>query len=92
MSPDPKACGLLAAGRDPYQIDYILTYMMGFDPERIALLREARTAPDVGFDPWSLETACFRKGTMLDPKAINLAFEPHPAWRGVIERSPDSQP
>ena len=86
MCPDPKPCGLLAAGKDPYQVDYISSYLMGFDPEKLALLRESRSSPEAGFDPNSLRIACSRRGAPVDYKSVNLRFRAHPAWKGTIER------
>ena len=44
MDPDPVAAGVLLGGFNPVAVDETAVRLMGFDPARIPLLREARAA------------------------------------------------
>ncbi len=87
MNPDPKYCGVLVAGRDPYQTDYICAQLMGFDPEKIKVLSESRKDSRVGFPPKDLQVFCRENGQVVPFELINFHFRPHPAWEGAVERT-----
>jgi hypothetical protein len=87
MNPDPKCCGVLVAGRDPYQTDYICAQLMGFDPEKIKLLSESRKDPMVGFPRNDIQVFCRENGQVVSFESKNLHFKPHHAWKDAIERT-----
>jgi uncharacterized protein (DUF362 family) len=99
MAPTPRALGLLAAGEDPGAVDVVLAWIMGFDWKLIPVLRQA--VADLagglritGFDGdaeklpvlW-LEGGRAREINFSEID-LNLRFDPHPGWRGRIEREP----
>jgi uncharacterized protein (DUF362 family) len=94
LSPQPKRAGILAVSDDPVALDVALARVMGFDPTRIPMLREAAkassrpiTAMVPGVDP---EVRMFPHGA--DWKDLHLGFVPAPGWRGRIERAAPAQP
>jgi uncharacterized protein (DUF362 family) len=97
MAPSPRPIGLLAAGEDPGAADVVLCWLMGFDWRRIPLLVHAleELAGGVritGFrgDPAALPVlwidADGARELRFADVALDLRFEPHPGWKGRIER------
>ncbi len=86
MEPDPKNCGILIAGHDPYKTDYIGAYIMGFDPAKIKLMSESVKDSTVGFLPNDLKVVCRDNETMIPYSGLNYHFKPHDAWKQRIER------
>ena len=87
MEPDPKKCGILVAGNNPYKTDFICTYIMGFDTQKLKLISESVKDTAVGFMPNKLKVSC-RKDRMIIPyHELNLNFKPHYSWEKKIERS-----
>lgn len=93
MNPDPVAAGLLLFGTDAASVDAAAAALMGFDCERIPLVREAfRTrgfAVSVGTD-WRQvrlrsQVAAW-DGRRLAELEETFHFAPHFGWRGRIER------
>jgi len=92
-SPDPIPSGVVVAGRNPVAVDAVAATLMGFDPERIPVIRHAWRieslplilVPSAGVicrsnrDEWSRSLADLQQ-------APHLGFEPHFGWRGAIER------
>ncbi len=92
MHPRSKAAGLLVAGWNPVAIDVVSAHLMGFDPGKIPLLREAWKAPD----DLPLITGTARDISVITddprwtrlfdlPRAETLAFVPPRGWAGKIE-------
>jgi uncharacterized protein (DUF362 family) len=97
MAPGARAIGLLAAGEDPGAADVVLTWLLGFDWRRIPLLTHAleelagavRISGFTG-DPAALpvlwiDSQGARELRFADID-LDLRFEPHPGWKGRIER------
>ena len=87
LSPRPKGAGLLALSEDAVALDRVVAHVMGFDPERIPMLREAVATP------WPITAlAPGREPLVRAPSELgdwrewNLGFEPAPGWKGHIER------
>ena len=90
LSPSPVPAGLLLGGTDPVGVDLVASRLMGFDPQKIPMLRNASMSrcfqiTSVG-EGGSLEVcgdpACreaFSAGLPL------VRFEPHPGWKHHIE-------
>lgn len=87
MEPDPKDCGILVAGNNPYKTDFICTHIMGFDTEKVKLISESAKDADVGFMLNELKVSCRKNGMMIPYNEINYNFNPHYAWVKKIERS-----
>jgi uncharacterized protein (DUF362 family) len=88
LSPEPKHAGILAASDDPVALDRVLAYVMGFDPERIPMLREASRASSrqiTSLIPGVEPDVRISRGAR-DWKSIHLGFRAAPGWRGRIER------
>ncbi len=91
-APDRREAGLLVAGLSPIAVDCTATCLMGFDPQRLAVLREA-------FAPSDLPLACFgydeirvrcsdRDDEISLPElaeAYGAHFQPHFGWQGRVE-------
>lgn len=91
-APDRVQAGLLVAGFNPVAVDCVTARLMGFDPMRIPMLREAfapSELPLAAFRYQDLEIASNRtewRGTLADVRAESTYhFKPHFGWRGAIE-------
>jgi hypothetical protein len=97
MAPAPRAEGLLVAGEDGVAADVAIAHLMGFDWRRIPVLVHALGALAggvriTGFDGGALpllwiDEQGVREIALADVDR-HLAFEPHPGWKGHIERVP----
>jgi uncharacterized protein (DUF362 family) len=97
MAPAPRPEGLLVAGEDGVAADVAIAHLMGFDWRRIPVLVRAlgTLAGGVRITSWDggplpllwIDEQGMRE-TVLDDVDRNLAFEPHPGWKGHIERAP----
>ena len=85
LNPDPKPCGVVITGDDPYQTDYVCAHLMGFDPKKIKLLDRASTDDIVGFDPNTLHISCVNNGDTIPFESVNFRFRPSPGWFKNIE-------
>ncbi len=93
LEPTPRPCGLIAAGENPALVDAVCARIMGFDPEKIPLIREALNAPFLfGTSPGSAERGL--KVRSNDPRweriselsrSETLCFTPTQGWQGHIE-------
>ncbi|WP_239382259.1 MULTISPECIES: DUF362 domain-containing protein [unclassified Frankia] len=95
MNPDALPSRLLACGTIPAAVDAVVTYLFGFDPDRVPVVRQAfmcRSLPLASgnwreiqvvsdHDPWNV-----RLGAL--PVEVTLHAEPHFAWKGHIEHEP----
>jgi hypothetical protein len=90
LSPSPVAAGLLLGGTDPVGVDQVASRLMGFDPQKIPMLKNASSSKsfritsvgeegplEVSGDPTCREA--FSSGRPL------VRFEPHPGWKHHIE-------
>lgn len=90
MSPDPKPAGVIIAGTHPLATDCAAARCMGFDYEKIPMLRNAFTIKHGNFVPFSMKDLTYR----TDPESIPAPlkklkpitrFKPHFGWRDHIE-------
>lgn len=94
MTPDPVQAGLVLFGTHPASVDAAAAVLMGFDPARIPLVREAFGARPMALAEWDwreVELASNIRGwqgalPQIDPDGT-LGFTPHPGWSGHIERT-----
>jgi hypothetical protein len=90
--PEPVAAGLIVAGLNPVAVDSVSAWMMGFDPLKLAVIRNAfdrRVLPLAGFayeDIRAISNNPDLCGELrrLDPARV-LKFKPHFGWSGHVE-------
>jgi uncharacterized protein (DUF362 family) len=93
MNPDPLRAGLVIAGTSAAHVDAACAYLMGFDPDKIPIVRQAFRC-----DGFPLADADWRATEVVsNDRAWNgrlpdvadeatFRFRPHPGWAGHIER------
>lgn len=93
MNPDPVPAGLVLFGVNPASVDAACAYLMGFDPERIPIVRQAFRCLEFPLTEWGWREVELRANTPewngLLPNidsATTFHFKPHFAWKGHIER------
>lgn len=91
MAPDPKPCGVILAGTHPVAVDCVAATLMGFDWQKIPLLRQSFRVRELSFTPFGPEAievisdqAAWRG--KLDHLHSPFEFSPHFGWVGAIER------
>ncbi len=94
MNPDPVRAGVLVFGVNPATVDATCAYLMGFDPERIPIVRQAfeTRAYALTEHRWrdiQLVSNAPSWNMKLDEIAdeSTLRFTPHFGWKGAIERN-----
>lgn len=91
LFPSPKPAGCLMAGFNPLAGDTVAAAVMGFDWEKIPLLREGwarHTRPLCpGVTPREIQVALEDGVVALEDLEIDLGFVPAPGWRGHIENT-----
>lgn len=92
MAPERRAAGILIAGLDAVAVDCAAAWIMGFDYERIPLLREAFATTGLPITDLRYDAIALRSneplwnGRLVDlPSDVTLRFKPHFGWRGRIE-------
>jgi uncharacterized protein (DUF362 family) len=94
---DRRPAGVLLFGTNPASVDAAAATLMGFDPDRIPIVRNAfnaRTFPIAEWD-WTdvsvVSDVDAWDGCRLDavPVEETLQLRPHFGWRGAIERVDD---
>jgi uncharacterized protein (DUF362 family) len=91
LYPDPVAAGVLLAGQHPVTVDLVAGAIMGYDWEKIAILREAVTRPwplQPQVAPHAVEVVGNRPdwNTVLRGGQSPFAFRASAGWQGHIER------
>jgi uncharacterized protein (DUF362 family) len=95
MNPDPLPAGLIVFGLHPASVDAACAYLMGFDPERIPIVRQAFHCLHYRLAEWDWQDVKLISNRLewndLLPQIAGkttLQFKPHFGWRGHIERNP----
>ena len=94
LSPTPKHCGLVFASQNPVALDAVAARFMGYDYQKIPLIREAinlRRYPLAQFDVEDIVIQSNEKnwsGNHLRDLRVNFAFKPSQGWQGHIEITP----
>ena len=96
MSPDAKPCGTILAGTHPAAVDMAAATLMGFDWQKIRLLKnsfEIRKRNFIPFLPSNISLASNKPewAGPLGQAGERFAFKPHFGWVGAIEREPENQ-
>jgi uncharacterized protein (DUF362 family) len=93
MNPDPVAAGVLLFGIHPASTDAACGYLMGFDPARIPIVREAFRCSRFRIAEWDwtdVRVVSNRpewNGELPDiADASTFRFRPHFGWTGQLER------
>ncbi|HEX6879859.1 MAG TPA: DUF362 domain-containing protein, partial [Terriglobales bacterium] len=99
ISCDPVYPGVLAAGFNPVAFDSVIASLMGFDIERIPIVKRAVATQSQAKPLFfrGLETVqvkvCGETLGITDFKAkYHLGFAPHPNWIGHVERPVEQKP
>jgi uncharacterized protein (DUF362 family) len=92
MSPDAKPCGLILAGTNPAAVDCVAATLMGFDWQKLRLLRHSFAMQELNFAPFAAEQievvsnkSTWNKRLALLDTADVFEFRPHFGWLGAIE-------
>lgn len=93
VNPDPLGAGLVLFGMHPASVDAAAAIIMGFDPDRIPIVRNAFKCEMLPLCEWGwrdveLLSSVEQWNTRLPELSPDetLCFEPHFAWQGHIER------
>jgi uncharacterized protein (DUF362 family) len=95
MSPDPKPCGVLLAGTHPVAVDCVAAALMGFDWQKLRLLKHSfalRELDFVSFLPDDIEVISNNPAWSgkLHQMEATFNFRPHFGWIGAVENSRQS--
>lgn len=91
MAPDPKPSGVIIAGTHPTSVDAVSATVMGFDWQRIRMLKNAFDMKRLSFTPFSPEeieiVSNFApwQGSLSGMTEL-LDYKPHFGWVGAIEK------
>jgi uncharacterized protein (DUF362 family) len=88
LEPTPRQCGLIIAGFAPAVVDSICARIMGFDPFRIPLIRQALAADWLTPPDGNIQIAANQprwNDVLAWKRADSLAFTPSRGWLGHIE-------
>jgi uncharacterized protein (DUF362 family) len=93
-NPDPLQAGVVVFGTSPASVDAACAMLMGFDPDRIPLVRQAFRC-----ERYPIADCCWPEVKLLSnrvewhglrlidlPPEATFHFEPHFGWAGHIER------
>jgi uncharacterized protein (DUF362 family) len=93
MNPDPVHAGVVLFGTNPASVDAACAWLMGFDPGRIPIVRQAfrcQSFPIIDCDWTDIRLMSNRadwNGPLGDiPDQSTFHFVSHFGWRGQIER------
>lgn len=93
MNPDPVPAGILVLGLHPASVDAACAYLMGYDPERIPIVRQAFRCGRYRLAEWNwrdvrlISNRGEWNGLLSNiPDETTFHFEPHFGWKGQIER------
>ena len=95
MAPDRKPCGTIIAGTHPAAVDMTAAMVMGFDWQRIRLLKNCFSMKErsfVSFQPSEIHVSSNKPewAGPLGQATGWFQFSPHFGWVGAIEREPES--
>ena len=96
LDPDPYPAGIVAFGTHGPSVDAACTWLMGFDPNKVALVRQAfrcKQFPlaDHGWQDMEVVSNCPEWNHALPEIENTLHFDSSFGWRGHIERNTSLQ-
>ena len=93
MNPDPVAAGVVVFGVHPASVDAACCWLMGFDPDRVPIVRQAFRCRAFSLAEWDWRDVSVRSnvapwnGLLVNiPDDSTMHFVPHFGWLGRIER------
>ena len=91
MSPDPKPCGVILAGTNPLAVDCAAATVMGFDWQKLRLLKNCFALRAPSFVPFKAEDVQVASNRpewagKLSQMFDVFQFRPHFGWVGAIEK------
>lgn len=93
MNPDPVSAGMVVFGVNPASVDAVCAWLMGFDPERIPIVRQAFRTRGFALAEWGWRdvrvVSNLAEWNALVPDISDsntLRFRPHFGWVRKIER------
>jgi uncharacterized protein (DUF362 family) len=93
MNPDPKPIGLFVFGVNAASVDAACTYLMGFDPNKIPIVKNAFRSKWYPLADGEWTEVCVTSncsgwsGRLPDLEGETFQFVPHFGWTGAIERA-----
>lgn len=94
LNPDPVPAGLTIFGVHPASVDAACAYLMGFDPEKLPIIRNAFRCRQYPLADWGWRDVRIVSnipewnGLLPNiPDHSTLHFRPHFGWVGRVERS-----
>ena len=96
MSPDAKPCGVILAGIHPAAVDMAAATLMGFDWQKLRLLKNSFEIQKRNFIPFRSSDISIASNKSewdgpLGQAGDRFAFKPHFGWVGAIELEPGNQ-
>jgi uncharacterized protein (DUF362 family) len=98
LNPDPVRAGILIFGMHPASVDATCAYLMGFDPDRIPIVRQSFRCRHFPLAEWNwsdvsvISTQPEWNGLLKEiPEKSTFHFKPHFGWVGHIERTYDRE-
>jgi uncharacterized protein (DUF362 family) len=92
MDGDPKECGVFISGQDPASVDVVAATIMGFDWEKLPVIREAfylKNYPISTVNPQTIQVISEVSdwtGSLEELKnKQHFDFNAHFGWKGYIE-------
>ena len=92
IAPEPVPAGVLLAGYNPAAIDAVAATLMGFDVNKIPLIKRAledNNTPNPIFVGHRDDIQLIDNGVVCKLRQLynhrNLRFEAHPNWKGYVE-------
>jgi hypothetical protein len=92
MAPDAKPCGVVLAGAHPLAVDMVAATFMGFDWQKLRLLKQAfamRELNFASFAPADIEVVSSKQAWAgrIEHLEDMFNFRPHFGWVGAIEHT-----
>jgi len=92
MSPDPKPCGVILAGTHPVAVDCVAATLMGFEWQKLRLLKNSFNIRDLNFVPFAADRIEVISNKSAWSGKVNeieesFNFRPHFGWIGAIENN-----
>lgn len=89
LQPLPRETDWLVCGEDPFEIDAVLAWFMGFEPEKLPIISRRRrfAGPNWGQFEWHKLNIRMDESIISPIESnVNFQFVPPPGWREYVER------
>jgi uncharacterized protein (DUF362 family) len=95
MNPDPVSAGVTLFGVQPPSVDAACAYLMGFDPDKVPIVRQAFKCHAFPLAEHQWKDTVVISNYPAWNRLLNLIeeretfhFKPHFAWEGKVQRAP----